>query len=71
MLRSNRFIFLKLWIKNTTGERVTANRWTRGGVDLRIGLDDMERRKHLPYRKSNSDSSAVHPVASNNQYLVK
>jgi hypothetical protein len=33
-------------------------------VDLRTGLDDMQRRKPWPYRDSNFDLSAVQPVAS-------
>jgi hypothetical protein len=33
-------------------------------VDPRTGLDDVEKRKFLTYRDSNSDPSAVQPVAS-------
>jgi hypothetical protein len=33
-------------------------------VDPRAGLDDVEKRKFLPYRDSNSDPSVVQPVAS-------
>jgi hypothetical protein len=33
-------------------------------VDLRAGLDDLEKRKSLPYRDSNSEPSVIQPVAS-------
>jgi hypothetical protein len=33
-------------------------------MDPRAGLDDMEKRKFLTYRDSNSDPSTVQPVAS-------
>jgi hypothetical protein len=33
-------------------------------VDPRAGLNDVEMRKFLPHRNSNSDLSAVQPVAS-------
>jgi hypothetical protein len=33
-------------------------------VDPRVGLDDVEKKKFLPYRDSNSDPSVVQPVAS-------
>jgi hypothetical protein len=33
-------------------------------VDLRVGLDDLEKRKILPQRDSNSDTSVVKPVTS-------
>jgi hypothetical protein len=33
-------------------------------VGLKTDLDDVEKRKILPYRDSNSDPSAVQPVAS-------
>jgi hypothetical protein len=40
-------------------------------VDPRAGLDDMEKRKFLPYRDSNSDPSIVQPVGSRyNDYAI-
>jgi hypothetical protein len=36
----------------------------RGWVDPRTRLDDVEGEKSCPYRDSNSDPSAVQPVAS-------
>jgi hypothetical protein len=33
-------------------------------MDTRAGLDDLEKRKLLTYRDSNSDSSVFQPVAS-------
>jgi hypothetical protein len=38
--------------------------WIGGGVGPRTGLDDVEKRNSRPYRDSNSDPSAVQPVAS-------
>jgi hypothetical protein len=33
-------------------------------MDPGTGLDDVEKRKFLPYRDSNSDPSVIQPVAS-------
>jgi hypothetical protein len=52
----------------TPGERATVTHWIGGWVGLRTGLDDMKKRKFRPYRDSNSDSSAVQPVASHYVY---
>jgi hypothetical protein len=38
--------------------------WIGGWVDPRTGLDDMEKRKFLPHRESNSCPLGVRPVAS-------
>jgi hypothetical protein len=38
--------------------------WIGGWVGLRAGLDDLEKRKFLPHRDSNSDPSVAQPVAS-------
>jgi hypothetical protein len=38
--------------------------WIGGWVDPRAGLDDVEKRKFLTLRDSNSDPTAVQPVAS-------
>jgi hypothetical protein len=49
----------------TPEERVSGTHWIGGWVDLRAGLDDLEKTKFLrPYRDSNSDPSVVQPVAS-------
>jgi hypothetical protein len=48
----------------TAGERVPVTLWIGGWVGLSTGLNDVERRKILPYWNSNSDHSAVQPVAS-------
>jgi hypothetical protein len=48
----------------TPGERGSVTHWTRGWVGPRTGLDNVQRRKILPYRDLNSDLSAVQPVAS-------
>jgi hypothetical protein len=44
-------------------KRVPGNRWIGVCVSPRTGLDDVEMRKIFPYRDSNSESSAVQPVA--------
>jgi hypothetical protein len=48
----------------TTGEGTPGTHWIGGWVDPRAGLDDMEKRKSLSYRDSNSDPSVVQPVAN-------
>jgi hypothetical protein len=52
----------------THGERDRGTHWIGGWVDPRTGLDDVEKRKFLPYRDSNSDPSVVQPVASRYEY---
>jgi hypothetical protein len=47
-------------------ERAPGTHWIRGWVDPRASLDDMEKRKFLPYRYSNLDPYVVQPVASRN-----
>jgi hypothetical protein len=46
------------------GERAHGTHWIGGWVGPRAGLDDVEKRKFLPPRDSNSDPSVVHPIAS-------
>jgi hypothetical protein len=48
----------------TPEERASGTHWIGVWVGPRTGLDDAERRKSCPYRDSNSDRSAVQPVAS-------
>jgi hypothetical protein len=48
----------------TPGEKVPDTHWIGGWVDLRICLDDVERKESCPYRDSNSDLSAFQLVAS-------
>jgi hypothetical protein len=48
----------------TPRERAHSTHWIGGWVDSRAGLDDVEKRKVLLYRYSNSDPSVVQPVAS-------
>jgi hypothetical protein len=48
----------------TPRERAPGTHWIEGRVDPRAGMDDMEKRKFLPYRDSNSDPLVVQPVAS-------
>jgi hypothetical protein len=48
----------------TPGERAPGTHWIGGWVDPRAGLDDVEKRKFLTYRDSNSDPSVVQPVSS-------
>jgi hypothetical protein len=48
----------------TPGEWAPGTHWIGGWVNPRTGLDDVERRKSYPYRDSNSDPSAVQPLAS-------
>jgi hypothetical protein len=43
----------------TLGERTPGTLWIGGWVGPRAGLDDMEKRKLLPYRDSKSDLSVV------------
>jgi hypothetical protein len=43
---------------------VSSIHWIEGWVGPRTDLDGVERRKSYPYRDSNSDPSAVQPVAS-------
>jgi hypothetical protein len=48
----------------TPRERAPDTHWIGGWVDPRTGLDDLEKRRFLPYWDSNSDPSVVQPVAS-------
>jgi hypothetical protein len=48
----------------TPGEGAAGTHCIRGWVGPRTGLEDVERRKFCPYLDSNSDPSAVQPVAS-------
>jgi hypothetical protein len=48
----------------TPREKAPGTHWIGGWVDPRAGLDNMEKRKFLPYRNSNSDLSVVQPVGS-------
>jgi hypothetical protein len=49
----------------TPRERAPGTHWIGGWVDPRTSLDKVEKRKkYCPYWDSNSDSSAVHQVAS-------
>jgi hypothetical protein len=48
----------------TPGEIAPSSHWIGGWVGLRASLDDVEKRKVLPYRDSNCDPSVVQPVAS-------
>jgi hypothetical protein len=48
----------------TPEERAPGTHWIGCWVDLRAGLDDLEKRKFLTLRDSNSDPSVVQPVAS-------
>jgi hypothetical protein len=43
----------------------TGTHWTGGWVDLRAGLDDLEKRKFFTLQDSNSDPSVV-PTPLNN-----
>jgi hypothetical protein len=47
----------------TSGELAPCTHWIGSWVGLRAGLDDTEKR---PYGDSNSDPTAVQPVASRN-----
>jgi hypothetical protein len=53
------------------GERTPGTHWRGGVVDPRTGLDNVEKRKFLPYRDPNSDPSVVQPVASRYTYYAK
>jgi hypothetical protein len=44
------------------GERASGTPWIGGWVGPRTGLDDVERRKYVPYLDSNSDPSAVDAI---------
>jgi hypothetical protein len=46
------------------GERALGTHYIGGWLDPRTDLDDVEKIKSCPYRDSNSDPSAVQPVAS-------
>jgi hypothetical protein len=48
----------------TPGDRAPDIRWTGGWVNFRARLDDLEKRKILPYWDSNSNPSGIHFVAS-------
>jgi hypothetical protein len=48
----------------TPAERAPGIHWRAGWVSPSTDLDDVERRKSCLYRYSNSDPSAVQPVAS-------
>jgi hypothetical protein len=48
----------------TPGERAPGIHWIGGWVGPRAGLDDVEKRKFLPYRDLSSDPSVVHTVNS-------
>jgi hypothetical protein len=46
----------------TPEERTPGTHWIGGWVDPRVGLDDVDNRKFLTLRDSNSDPSVVQPV---------
>jgi hypothetical protein len=48
----------------THGDRTPGTHWTGGWVDLRTGLDALEKRKLLTLPDWNSDPTIVQPVAS-------
>jgi hypothetical protein len=48
----------------TPGERAPSTHWIGGWVDLRTGLNDVEKENSFPHQDSNSDPSAIQPVAS-------
>jgi hypothetical protein len=48
----------------TPGESASDIHWIGSWVRHRTGMDDVEGGKSCPYRDSNSDPSAVQPVAS-------
>jgi hypothetical protein len=48
----------------TPGESVPGTHWIERWVSPRTGLDDVEGRKILLLPGLNSDTSAIHPVAS-------
>jgi hypothetical protein len=48
----------------TPGERTPGTHWIGGWVSSRASLYDVEKRKYLPYRDSNSKPSVVKPAAS-------
>jgi hypothetical protein len=43
------------------GERAPGTHWIGGWVDLRAGLDDLEKKKFLTLPDSNSDPLVVQP----------
>jgi hypothetical protein len=46
------------------GERAPGTHWIGGWVGPRAGLENVEKRKFLTFRDSNSDPSVTQPVAS-------
>jgi hypothetical protein len=48
----------------TPGERAPGTQWTGGWVDLKAGLDDLEKRKFLTLPGLELRPSVVQPVAS-------
>jgi hypothetical protein len=52
------------WLASRSGRFTPGTYWIGGWVDPRAGPDDVEKRKLLPHRDSNSDPSVVYPVAS-------